>query len=167
MNAIGWGGKTLEQVRKHLSVIQMLSSCCHVLTEALQCAIFSHNITGRKTLLKKCFLVFQVYEDVSQCCQALSQRLGTQPYFFNKQYVFICFYVFVLINELLLYCRLQHLNNNIFFHTSAESFQVFMPKKVFKGIVISLAPPCGVISVQNEHQQSQPVDGVTPELNAP
>uniref|UniRef100_A0A3Q2QMA7 Metaxin 2 n=1 Tax=Fundulus heteroclitus TaxID=8078 RepID=A0A3Q2QMA7_FUNHE len=42
MNAIGWGGKTLEQV----------------------------------------------YEDVSQCCQALSQRLGTQPYFFNKQYVF-------------------------------------------------------------------------------
>uniref|UniRef100_A0A672T3H5 Metaxin-2-like n=1 Tax=Sinocyclocheilus grahami TaxID=75366 RepID=A0A672T3H5_SINGR len=27
----------------------------------------------------------QVYEDVSQCCQALSQRLGTQPYFFNKQ----------------------------------------------------------------------------------
>uniref|UniRef100_A0A3B3YCV5 Metaxin 2 n=1 Tax=Poecilia mexicana TaxID=48701 RepID=A0A3B3YCV5_9TELE len=39
MNAIGWGGKTLEQV----------------------------------------------YEDVNQCCQALSQRLGTQPYFFNKQ----------------------------------------------------------------------------------
>ncbi|XP_071385762.1 metaxin-2 isoform X2 [Centroberyx affinis] len=39
MNAIGWGGKTLEQV----------------------------------------------YEDVSQCCQALSQRLGTQPFFFNKQ----------------------------------------------------------------------------------
>ncbi|KAJ3610009.1 hypothetical protein NHX12_022103 [Muraenolepis orangiensis] len=39
MKAIGWGGKTLEQV----------------------------------------------YEDVSQCCQALSQRLGTQPYFFNKQ----------------------------------------------------------------------------------
>uniref|UniRef100_A0A8C9RRW7 Metaxin-2 n=1 Tax=Scleropages formosus TaxID=113540 RepID=A0A8C9RRW7_SCLFO len=27
----------------------------------------------------------QVYEDVSQCCQALSQRLGTQQYFFNKQ----------------------------------------------------------------------------------
>ncbi|XP_014006680.1 metaxin-2 isoform X3 [Salmo salar] len=27
----------------------------------------------------------EVYEDVSQCCQALSQRLGTQPYFFNKQ----------------------------------------------------------------------------------
>uniref|UniRef100_A0A8C2PXH2 Metaxin-2 n=1 Tax=Cyprinus carpio TaxID=7962 RepID=A0A8C2PXH2_CYPCA len=27
----------------------------------------------------------QVYEDVSQCCQALSQRLGTQPYFFSKQ----------------------------------------------------------------------------------
>uniref|UniRef100_A0A8C6S9L8 Metaxin 2 n=1 Tax=Neogobius melanostomus TaxID=47308 RepID=A0A8C6S9L8_9GOBI len=39
INAIGWGGKSLEQV----------------------------------------------YEDVSQCCQALSQRLGTQPYFFNKQ----------------------------------------------------------------------------------
>ncbi|KAM3863164.1 metaxin-2 [Diretmus argenteus] len=39
MNAIGWGGKNLEQV----------------------------------------------YEDVSQCCQALSQRLGTQPFFFNKQ----------------------------------------------------------------------------------
>ncbi|XP_016408552.1 metaxin-2-like [Sinocyclocheilus rhinocerous] len=39
MNAIGWSGKSLEQV----------------------------------------------YEDVSQCCQALSQRLGTQPYFFNKQ----------------------------------------------------------------------------------
>ncbi|XP_063067639.1 metaxin-2 [Engraulis encrasicolus] len=39
MNAIGWGGKSLEQV----------------------------------------------YEDVSQCCQALSQRLGTQLYFFNKQ----------------------------------------------------------------------------------
>uniref|UniRef100_A0A8C9ZA10 Metaxin-2 n=1 Tax=Sander lucioperca TaxID=283035 RepID=A0A8C9ZA10_SANLU len=38
MNAIGWGGKTLEQV----------------------------------------------YEDVSQCCQALSQRLGTQAYFFNN-----------------------------------------------------------------------------------
>ncbi|KAG7466859.1 hypothetical protein MATL_G00146770 [Megalops atlanticus] len=38
MNAIGWAGKTLEQV----------------------------------------------YEDVNQCCQALSQRLGTQPYFFNK-----------------------------------------------------------------------------------
>ncbi|KAM9085686.1 metaxin-2 isoform 3-T3 [Megaptera novaeangliae] len=28
----------------------------------------------------------QVLEDVDQCCQALSQRLGTQPYFFNKQY---------------------------------------------------------------------------------
>ncbi|XP_008571777.1 PREDICTED: metaxin-2 isoform X2 [Galeopterus variegatus] len=27
----------------------------------------------------------QVLEDVDQCCQALSQRLGTQPYFFNKQ----------------------------------------------------------------------------------
>lgn len=39
MNAVGWGGKSLEQV----------------------------------------------YEDVSQCCQALSQRLGTQLYFFNKQ----------------------------------------------------------------------------------
>ncbi|NP_001187864.1 metaxin-2 [Ictalurus punctatus] len=39
MNAIGWAGKSLEQV----------------------------------------------YEDVSQCCQALSQRLGTQPFFFNKQ----------------------------------------------------------------------------------
>ncbi|KFU88585.1 Metaxin-2, partial [Chaetura pelagica] len=26
----------------------------------------------------------QVLEDVDQCCQALSQRLGTQPYFFNK-----------------------------------------------------------------------------------
>uniref|UniRef100_A0A2K6GHF4 Metaxin 2 n=1 Tax=Propithecus coquereli TaxID=379532 RepID=A0A2K6GHF4_PROCO len=26
-----------------------------------------------------------VLEDVDQCCQALSQRLGTQPYFFNKQ----------------------------------------------------------------------------------
>uniref|UniRef100_A0A3Q1G852 Metaxin 2 n=1 Tax=Acanthochromis polyacanthus TaxID=80966 RepID=A0A3Q1G852_9TELE len=31
------------------------------------------------------YFLFQVYEDVSQCCQALSQRLGTQPYFFNKQ----------------------------------------------------------------------------------
>uniref|UniRef100_A0A8C7YCC7 Metaxin-2 n=1 Tax=Oryzias sinensis TaxID=183150 RepID=A0A8C7YCC7_9TELE len=37
MNAVGWGGKTVDQV----------------------------------------------YEDVSQCCQALSQRLGTQPYFFK------------------------------------------------------------------------------------
>lgn len=27
----------------------------------------------------------QVLEDVDQCCHALSQRLGTQPYFFNKQ----------------------------------------------------------------------------------
>ncbi|ERE71943.1 metaxin-2-like protein [Cricetulus griseus] len=27
----------------------------------------------------------QVLEDVDQCCQALSQRLGTQHYFFNKQ----------------------------------------------------------------------------------
>lgn len=35
------------------------------------------------------FSLFQVYEDVSQCCQALSQRLGTQPFFFNKQYVSI------------------------------------------------------------------------------
>ncbi|KAF5910690.1 hypothetical protein HPG69_004779 [Diceros bicornis minor] len=33
---------------------------------------------GKKTL-------DQVLEDVDQCCQALSQRLGTQPYFFNKQ----------------------------------------------------------------------------------
>ncbi|KAG7270047.1 hypothetical protein CRUP_007147 [Coryphaenoides rupestris] len=32
---------------------------------------------GGKTLEK-------VYEDVSQCCQALSQRLGTQTYFFNR-----------------------------------------------------------------------------------
>ncbi|XP_060112946.1 metaxin-2 [Heteronotia binoei] len=29
--------------------------------------------------------VDQVLEDVDQCCQALSQRLGTQPYFFNKK----------------------------------------------------------------------------------
>ncbi|KAJ7398017.1 hypothetical protein BTVI_129432 [Pitangus sulphuratus] len=29
--------------------------------------------------------VEEVLEDVDQCCQALSQRLGTQPYFFNKQ----------------------------------------------------------------------------------
>lgn len=27
----------------------------------------------------------QVYEDVDQCCQALSQRLGTQSYFFSRQ----------------------------------------------------------------------------------
>lgn len=27
----------------------------------------------------------QVLEDVDHCCQALSQRLGKQPYFFNKQ----------------------------------------------------------------------------------
>ncbi|XP_006000662.2 metaxin-2 [Latimeria chalumnae] len=27
----------------------------------------------------------QVYEDVDQCCQALSQRLGSQPYFFSRQ----------------------------------------------------------------------------------
>ncbi|XP_032080257.1 metaxin-2 isoform X2 [Thamnophis elegans] len=27
----------------------------------------------------------QVLEDVDQCCQALSQRLGTQLYFFNKK----------------------------------------------------------------------------------
>ncbi|XP_015265907.1 PREDICTED: metaxin-2 isoform X2 [Gekko japonicus] len=27
----------------------------------------------------------QVLEDVDQCCQALSQRLGTQPFFFNKK----------------------------------------------------------------------------------
>uniref|UniRef100_A0A4W3IUR3 Metaxin-2 n=1 Tax=Callorhinchus milii TaxID=7868 RepID=A0A4W3IUR3_CALMI len=27
----------------------------------------------------------QVYEDVDQCCQALSQRLGNQSYFFNRQ----------------------------------------------------------------------------------
>nr|XP_033802702.1 LOW QUALITY PROTEIN: metaxin-2 [Geotrypetes seraphini] len=27
----------------------------------------------------------QVFEDVDQCCQALSQRLGAQPYFFSKQ----------------------------------------------------------------------------------
>ncbi|KAG8510518.1 Metaxin-2, partial [Galemys pyrenaicus] len=33
---------------------------------------------GKKTL-------DQVLEDVDQCCEALSQRLGTQPYFFNKQ----------------------------------------------------------------------------------
>lgn len=37
--------------------------------------------------------VLQVYEDVSQCCQALSQRLGTQPYFFNKQYVLRLIYI--------------------------------------------------------------------------
>ncbi|KAM6467522.1 metaxin-2 isoform 2-T2 [Liasis olivaceus] len=29
--------------------------------------------------------VQEVLEDVDQCCQALSQRLGTQPYFFNKK----------------------------------------------------------------------------------
>lgn len=34
-----------------------------------------------------CVSILQVYEDASQCCQALSQRLGTQPFFFNKQYV--------------------------------------------------------------------------------
>ncbi|XP_069472221.1 metaxin-2 isoform X2 [Ambystoma mexicanum] len=29
--------------------------------------------------------IHQVYDDVDQCCQALSHRLGTQPYFFSKQ----------------------------------------------------------------------------------
>lgn len=41
----------------------------------------------------------QVYEDVSQCCQALSQRLGTQPYFFNKQYVFCTYSIRELLNS--------------------------------------------------------------------
>lgn len=45
-----------------------------------------------KLVINSSLCVFQVYEDVSQCCQALSQRLGTQPYFFNKQYVLLWIY---------------------------------------------------------------------------
>jgi len=44
-----------------------------------------------------CPRVIQVYEDVNQCCQALSQRLGTQPYFFNKQSVSLCLSVLSLV----------------------------------------------------------------------
>lgn len=76
MNAIGWGGKTLEQVRNHFS----LSGFSVIL---LLWLFYSH--IKDDFLFFFFFFIFQVYEDVSQCCQALSQRLGTQPFFFNKQ----------------------------------------------------------------------------------
>lgn len=76
MNAIGWGGKTLEQVRNHFSLWGF--------TVILLLMLFYFHA---KDIISWVFLkfLFQVYEDVSQCCQALSQRLGTQPFFFNKQ----------------------------------------------------------------------------------
>lgn len=80
MNAIGWGGKTLEQVRNHFS----LSGFTVMLLLRL---FYSHTKDDFLFCLFVFFIIFQVYEDVSQCCQALSQRLGTQPFFFNKQYV--------------------------------------------------------------------------------
>lgn len=75
MNAIGWGGKTLEQVRNHFSHGDFTGT-------PLPMWFYSH-----RNDIVFCFSILQVYEDVSQCCQALSQRLGTQPFFFNKQYV--------------------------------------------------------------------------------
>lgn len=75
MNAIGWGGKTLEQVRNHFSLGDFTGML-------LPMWFYSH----RNYIIFR-FSMLQVYEDVSQCCQALSQRLGTQPFFFNKQYV--------------------------------------------------------------------------------
>lgn len=75
MNAIGWGGKTLEQVRNHFSLGDFPGML-------LPMWFYSH----RNDIISW-FSMLQVYEDVSQCCQALSQRLGTQPFFFNKQYV--------------------------------------------------------------------------------
>lgn len=80
MNAIGWGGKTLEQVRNHFS----LSGFTVILLLRL---FYSHTKDDFLFCLFVFFIKLQVYEDVSQCCQALSQRLGTQPFFFNKQYV--------------------------------------------------------------------------------
>lgn len=79
MNAIGWGGKTLEQVRNRFSS----SAFTVILLLMLFVLVF----------------VFQVYEDVSQCCQALSQRLGTQPFFFNKQYVYYLFLYILLLHD--------------------------------------------------------------------
>lgn len=66
MNAIGWARKNLEQVREN-SFFRFVKS---------KQGYLDHTV---------CVFSSQVYEDVSQCCQALSQRLGTQPYFFNKQ----------------------------------------------------------------------------------
>lgn len=85
MNAIGWGGKTLEQVGSRLPS-RLMFFTVDMLFKGI---VGLHNIG-----IKKIYIVmFQVYEDVSQCCQALSQRLGTQPYFFNKQYVSVCYSV--------------------------------------------------------------------------
>lgn len=82
MNAIGWGGKTLEQVRSHPQILQLFSDF------PKYCLYFCSFTKCWHKLIKTCLNLFQVFEDVSQCCQALSQRLGTQSYFFNKQYVF-------------------------------------------------------------------------------
>lgn len=80
MNAIGWGGKTLEQVGDRPGIYSLMSHMLYSRCYAHILFTFSY--------------MFQVYEDVSQCCQALSQRLGTQPFFFNKQYVSVCLLLF-------------------------------------------------------------------------
>lgn len=78
MNAIGWGGKNLEQVR--ICVKKLFDNIWFIVFVALNYCFACVCVRAQMNVF-----YCQVYEDVSQCCQALSQRLGTQPYFFNKQ----------------------------------------------------------------------------------
>lgn len=79
-------------------MLYVLYNCFHPPPDGIYGFVVSQNIDiNGQNLISLSSHVFQVYEDVSQCCQALSQRLGTQPYFFNKQYVSLCVYVWVCV----------------------------------------------------------------------
>ncbi|XP_016064097.1 PREDICTED: metaxin-2 isoform X2 [Miniopterus natalensis] len=86
MKAIGWGNKTLDQAAPspgqpaHFRV--PLAMCGTGLGGWAGVEQMKPISTSGRTAE---MLWLMVLEDVDQCCQALSQRLGTQPYFFNKQ----------------------------------------------------------------------------------
>ncbi|MGH0126277.1 UNVERIFIED_CONTAM: hypothetical protein FKN15_027263 [Acipenser sinensis] len=74
-----------NQVISELSpIVQFIKAKGHSLSDGLD-EVQKAEMKAYMELVNNMLLTAEVYEDVSQCCQALSQRLGTQPYFFNKQ----------------------------------------------------------------------------------
>ncbi|RXM30880.1 Metaxin-2 [Acipenser ruthenus] len=65
-------------------IVQFIKAKGHSLSDGLG-EVQKAEMKAYMELVNNMLLTAEVYEDVSQCCQALSQRLGTQPYFFNKQ----------------------------------------------------------------------------------
>ncbi|EMP35079.1 Metaxin-2 [Chelonia mydas] len=65
-------------------IVQFVKAKGHSLSDGLD-EVQKAEMKAYMELVNNMLLTAEVLEDVDQCCQALSQRLGTQSYFFNKQ----------------------------------------------------------------------------------